>query len=484
MSASLKSYSGIRILSILVLLLFIFTYSIAGAFNSTDAGLTQTPSGMVILIVDGLGSGYINPEKDVFSMDGNILSTPDVNNILSISEDGFRSVSVRISPPEGENGHAVLVTGSNIATSSTIGYQNSTIYDIGRNNGIMSFAILEKGESPELLAKQDVAIYDTTTSINDPSMEIICNSYFEKGDEAVREDVVSYFEERNDMVLSFIEQYPQGSIERYHAYNQWAIDTALGLIDIMGTSHPQQRFILTVNIGAVDTAGMYRRNEGYSQAIEAVDGKVVPLHDEALNNGLAFVLTSDHGIAFESVDGRGGSKSEKYSSSPEVLYVPFIASSRNIIPSVMTQEHGQDDIAPTLLCILDLPAEMRFSTGGPLGIKEYANIGIRSEYDISVNVQEHGDIIVSTGACNEHLISGLEKGVVYEVFVLEEATGETEIITVDLNSDEMLYLEHQSTSSSSHFVSGSSEFRRNIGSVLIVLINVIGLILIYRISKD
>ncbi|NOQ48176.1 MAG: hypothetical protein GQ576_03415, partial [Methanococcoides sp.] len=180
------------------------------ALTPIDIQNIETDHGAVILIVDGLGASYIDPEKIPYALDGNPMEKPNIQNISALAKDGLQAFSVLTPSTEGENGHSVIVTGNPGATSAMISHNDATIYDVVRDNGYIMFAILEKGDTSELLAEQDVAIYDSTTSINDPQMKVMLNDYPGQPDAGMIIDVEKIFKEYAILGPPYVQQYKEG----------------------------------------------------------------------------------------------------------------------------------------------------------------------------------------------------------------------------------------------------------------------------------
>jgi bisphosphoglycerate-independent phosphoglycerate mutase (AlkP superfamily) len=450
------------------------------ALTPIDIQNIETDHGAVILIVDGLGASYIAPEKIPYALDGSPLEKPNIQNISALAKDGLQAFSVLTPSTEGENGHSVIVTGNPGATSAMISHNDATIYDVARDNGYIMFAILEKGETSELLAKQDVAIYDSTTSINDPQMKVLLNDHTNHHNTDMIIDIEKIFKEHAILAPTYVQQYKEGKIERYNAYNLWGIDTALKVIKLM-EQYPDQKYILTINIGAIDTAGLYRRNEGYVECIEELDIMVQPLIEKTEDNDLAFILTSDHGMAFQSKDGRGGSKSGKYATSPEVFQIPFIVTSSNIERAFIEKQLGQEDIAPTILSILDLPNELRFSTGDPFATKKYANFKILLPETGSVRISSEQTILETEGD-SEYIIYGLEKEKEYNITAeLSGTNNQLYERTVFADSDKVIQFEVDKKTDTNMIPKG---MRKTLGSIFIIGINLTGLAMIFRVVKS
>ncbi|KGK99619.1 hypothetical protein LI82_01210 [Methanococcoides methylutens] len=461
-----------------------FTAPQAGALSQTEVNPISTPDGAVILIIDGLGSSYIYPEMIPYALDGTTIEKPVARNISMLSDKGLRVVTVLTPSTEGEDGHSVIVTGNSGATPAMVAYTDATIYDIAHKNGYLAFGILQKGDIPEILAEQDVIVHDLTTSINDPQMEVIANFNYDSQYEDLWTSITEALEINAESAPEYIDQYPEGSIERYYAYNRWAMDTAIEVLDLMHQTYPEQKFILTINVGAVDTAGLYRRGEGYADTIEDLDIMIGELYELTEKNDLALIITSDHGMTFQSADGRGGSKSDKYASQPEVLRIPFIVTSRNLDNEVPEGEFGQQDIAPTILSVLDLPDEMRFTNGRSLASKSYVNFKVILPETGTVTISRSNETIADATGDDSYIFYGLERDKQYDIRV--KTTEEPEMLlerTVYSDTDQVIRFDPMPDVSEASGDAGQKDIRRTLGSILIILINLAGLGIIFRLIK-
>ncbi|WP_440952163.1 sulfatase-like hydrolase/transferase [Methanococcoides sp. FTZ1] len=470
---------------VLITYLIIFLNALpAGALTQVDVNPTNTPNGAVLLIIDGLGSSYIYPEVTPYALDGSAIEKPVARNIHVASDDGLRAVNILTPSQEGETGHSVIVTGNSGAGPAMVAHADATIYDIAHKNGYLVIAILQKGDIPQMLSEQDIVVHDITTSINDPQMEVLTNSQHQSEYDDMQVSVTEIMEQHAYIAPGYIEEYPEGSIERYYAYNRWAMDTSIDVLNLMHENYPEQKFILTVNVGAVDTAGLYRRSDGYADTIEDLDIMIGKLHEITEKNDLALILTSDHGMAFQSADGRGGSKSDKYSSQAEVLRIPFIVTAKNLRSEVLEGEFGQQDIAPTILSVLDLPNEMRFSNGKALGSKDYVNLKVILPEPAAVTIFSDNETISTANGDDSYIFYGLEQYKQYNVIV--ETEEDTDLImekAVYSDSDRIIRFDPATSVSKETNDTGQKNTLRTFGSVLIVLINLAGLVIIFRIMK-
>ena len=473
--------------STIIPLLILAAFLLISIFPTTAIASTivevkpvNTPDGAVILIIDGLGSPYIYPELAPYAIDGTALSKAVVYNISQIAENSARVVDIRAPQTYTEAGHSVLVTGNSGADGEMVGYSGATIYDMAHDNGYLALAVLQRGDFYEMRAEQDVILYDETNSINNPT---IMMSTSEHSGGNVPQNVIEAMEMRAEGAYDYVNRFPESSKERYDAYNRWAIDTGIDIIKSMSESAPEQKYILTINAGAIDSSGHYRRNGGYIENIEGIDAAIMPLYELCIENDLAFILTADHGMAFAADDVRGGHQAEKYAITSEAQMIPFIVHAPNlkIEAEVINGKFGQEDIAPTLLGILNIPNELRYTDGSDIGLKDYVNINVDTPASSSVELVRDGVIIASASNDDEYLFVGLESGVNYTV----RASGEqNEVMEQEVFADSDMTIEFTAHAMTSENEGGSQNMRHLIGGILIVLINVIGLVAIVRILKE
>ena len=70
----------------------------SGCAIDVQVGLTASPGGAVIVVVDGLGSSYVYPEHSAYALDGSALQKAVLFNLTG---GGARVVDVMVPVPEG-----------------------------------------------------------------------------------------------------------------------------------------------------------------------------------------------------------------------------------------------------------------------------------------------------------------------------------------------------------------------------------------------
>ena len=360
----------------------------------------HSSNGAILLVIDGMGASYIYPEVAPYDLDGNELGKANLSNIMLIAESGTRILDVRAPQTSTTPGHSILVTGYSNANKDTVG-EMMTIFDIVRKHDYICIAVMHKGDFEEMRAEQDAILFDSSNSIREPSITL-------EHTLSCPTDVLELMQEWQHNLL--LEE--KDGVERYIAYNGWAIDASDAIARFMCENHPDQKFLLTVNVGAVDSAGHYLGPEQYLGVIEGLDRDIYGLYQTCLENDLLFIITADHGMAFDRTErGRevGGHASEKYAKTLEAQRIPLIINGPNIRKGMMGGTYGQEDIAPTLLSGLDVMEVLRYSDGNIIPVKEYANLQVVMGSPADVIVQK-GDIIVASASGDDIIFVGLLPG--------------------------------------------------------------------------
>ena len=259
--------------------------------------------------------------------------------------------------------------------------------------------------------------------------------------------------------------------EKYSAYNKWGIDAANAVAGYMRKDHPSQRFLLTVNVGAIDSGGHNLGEDDYYLLVEDLDRDLYPLYTTAKENNIALFFTADHGMSFAAKNAkRGGHSSEKYSVRQESLKVPLVITSSNTVTGIFNGEYRQGDIAPTLLSVLDLPYNLQYADGKPINVKKYATIFVKADKEYSVSLWNDGQK-VSESSGSELIFAGMPLNTNYTIKAVgADKTHEEKLF---LDSDKMLELN-----------SGRGLDYRGVIAIILILIVIIGGLLIIKKIKD
>ncbi len=484
-SSEYNKYSGYRIIafrSCALFFLILFLIPTCSANDVAEINSVNTPKGAVILIVDGLSSCYVYPEYTPYAIDGSVLEKAEPENILQIFDQSCRVLDVTAPQTFTEGGHSVIATGYSKADSVLVGSFGTTIYDVAHDNGYLTFAIMEKGDSSGIRSKQNVIIHDAKNSITEPEMVIETNMLSGIG-KSISLSVADLMQENSLELQDQLDEYAEGSQQIYDAYDIWAIDTAIDLIDHMENEYPEQHYILTINVGAVDCAGHYKKNSGYVATIEGIDNATMNLYETCLEKDMAFILTGDHGMSFSTANSRGGHQADKYSVMTESQKVPLVIAAKDVDIGIIEGQFGQEDVAPTILEVLNLPGKLRAADGTAIPVKDYVNL--------KVNVPEEGKLILMRN--NEILFEntineaisfiGLEPDIDYVLKYASSSDSDDEIEKlINVGSStivDMFTSPKQPTSDKSY-----QNPRYIVGGTLIGAVNLAGLILIRKVLKE
>ncbi|MGI5992395.1 MAG: sulfatase-like hydrolase/transferase [Methanosarcina sp.] len=372
----------------------------------------NTPQGAVVLIVDGLSAPFIYPELTPYSLDGAILKKAELENLPKISKESARILELRAPQTFTEGGHSVLVTGNPGANSELVSFKDATIFDILHREGYLCIGVMERGDSWSICAEQDVILRDKNNSIKNIEMVIEQPDSF-PGVPEVPEGLLQVLERAAAKAPGYVAS--KETRKKHSGYNKWGIDTACDIVEFMSRNSPEQRYLLTINVGAVDMSGHYRNNYGYIDCIECLDYELPQLYELCKKNNIAFVLTADHGMCFSKADSKGGHQSKKFSVTEETQLVPFIVHAQDVKKEILRGKHCQEDFAPTLLGILDIPDRPRFVEGKQILLTNHVNLKVKLPEEGSVELRKDGKVIASLNNDDQFLFLGLEPGSTYTV---------------------------------------------------------------------
>jgi len=374
-----------------VVLISLITCLILPIASATDVVINPvtSPNGAVLLIVDGLGSSYFYPEFLPHDLDGNEMIGAEADSIMLIADGGARVLDITAPQPKTTLGHSVIVTGYSRADPLLVELDDATIFDSVSGHDYLCIAVMQKGDFKAIRAKQDAILFDGSNSIKTPAADLEINSH-------VPADVIELMQEWQNDLSDYLDG--KEGVERYAAYNRWGIDASDAIARHMCDRHAGQKFLLTVNVGAVDLAGHYMGPERYIELIEELDEDVRDLYLTCIENNLALIVTADHGMTFAMTEsGRyvGGHASDKYADFAESRRIPLIASGPNVRTGIIDGTYGQEDVAPTILSILDISETLQYSDGSVIPVKKYANLRVIAGAPLKMTLQKDGATLFS-----------------------------------------------------------------------------------------
>jgi 2,3-bisphosphoglycerate-independent phosphoglycerate mutase len=430
----------------LFLLLLLFPAPGLGSAIDVQVGPVAEPGGAVILVVDGLGASYVYPEQRAYALDGSALERATLFNLTG---GGARAVDVRVPVPETGKSHSVLITGNSAANPDRPG---PTIFDAARASGYLCLAVLERGDSMPVLQEMDGVLYLGDNSLH--GAEPI------PGFRAGAPPGLQYrFQVWRDRFAQY--SAPQG-VAGYAGYNAWALDVAADTVQNLSGQH----FLMLVNVGAVDSAGQNLGADGYREVVAALDKPLGRLAEICRRNNVLLAVTADHGMVFPSATGKGGHSAEKYAARLEALRVPLVFLGPGVEELNLGGRWSEMDVAPTLLSILNISGNLR---------AEGKSLPIRAGFDLRVTGAPAGlslwrgeERLANAAASGDYRFRGLSRG----LYSLRAGGKEWAVL---VNGDAAMDLGGKAEP--------QSDWKRIIGIILILAINLGGIAIIVRIWK-
>lgn len=424
----------------LPLIIFLLTSPAICAGDGVSPVGDAQPRGAVLLIVDGLGSSYIYPEHGPYSLEGRPLEQAVLFNI----SDGARVLDMRVRVSSTVPGHSTIVTGCSTADEILVGMDNATVFDAARRSGYVCLAILQRGDFMNMLLEQDGVLYFENNSLSgEPTM----------GSRAdLPEDAREILEEWMHACRFY------GS--SYSRYNRWGLDAATDLVRRL-----DRPFLLTVNLGGIDSAGHYRGFDEYIRAVRALDVGLGELVRACRDRDVLLIVTADHGMSFKG--SRGGHAGENYSDRLESLRIPLIAIGPGVDDVILGGRWSQADIAPTLLKLLGIEGDLAMSDGRSLPIRKTYSLRVELQRPGAVEVRRNGSVVAGDSGSSSYTFHGLERGV-YDLHVAGR------LRTIVLSGDTTLDLRQPGTGFVPRWLAGA---------ILILAINACGIFVIMRLLR-
>lgn len=431
-----------------MILPFLFLLLLLGSCSAVDVqvGPEDTPAGAVILVVDGLGASYVYPEHSAYALDGTPLGGAVLFNLTG---GGARAVDVRVPVPETSKSHSILVTGSSSTDPEALG---PTIFDAAREKGYFCLAVLERGDSMAVLQEQDAVLYLDNNALH--GAEPIPG--FKEG---VPQGLRSLFQEWRDR---FADYTAMQGLAGYKGYNQWGLEAAADIVEHLAG----RRFLMLVNVGAVDSAGQNLGIEGYLETVAALDAPLGKLAEACRKNGAILAVTADHGMSFPAAKGKGGHSAVKYAGRLESLRVPLVFLGPGVEELNLGGRWSEVDIAPSVLDLLGISRNLS-AEGRSLPIKKSYSLRITGAPG-AVSLSRDGKPLANASGDEVYNFRGLARGL-YTI----EGSGRSQEVLV--NGDRVLDLAGKGAD--------YADFRKILGLILILCINLTGILLIIRIWR-
>ncbi len=484
-----------------IILLTLFLIAIATAFTPLASAYTtitpdapsqsqsqyQPPSSIILIIMDGTGAPYLS--GTAHTIDGGKVPTithtliPPTSNII------IKTTAVVPQPTTGP-GHSVIATGYSKASTETVGFEDATLFDAARKAGWLTIAVMEKGDASNFRNEQDAILHAESNSINNPSMSVEIHPHFQDNENKMTDAIAGISKIMatwQKTPSDYITPTQKATVERYSAYNAWALDTSNAIVEYMENNHPDTRYILTINVGANDAAGHYLGMQRYTQVVDITNKNIGAFIDKIDTiPGMSIAITADHGMGFETTESKkGGHGSDKYAVLNEVLSIPFIIISSDE-PQANTATHtktiGQEDIAPTLVSLMDAPPLLRYTDGEAIQLKPYINIFIDCASTCDTKIKDKKQTIATATNDHEYLFTNLEPETTYTISAT--INGKEEIKTITAAHDTMVEFgtgtkQTNSPKENTKAASGKMPY-----ILLLITINGGGLLIIWKIMKS
>jgi hypothetical protein len=427
------------------LLLSIILMNTSSAID-VHVGPQAEPAGAVLLVVDGLGASYVYPEHHAYALDGSPLEGMVLFNLTGR---GARAVEVRVPVPETTKSHSVLITGNSATNPDRLG---TTIFDLARASGYLCLAVLGRGDSMPVLREMDAVLY-----LGDNSMH---------GAEPIpgfRAGALAGLKYRFQVWRDRFARYsaPQG-VAGYAGYDRWALDVAADTVRNLSGQH----FLMLVNVGAVDSAGQNLGADGYRDVVAALEAPLGRLAEACRQNNVLLAVTADHGMVFPSGTGKGGHSAEKYAARPEALRVPLVFLGPGVEELNLGGRWSEMDIAPTILNLLNISGNLS-GDGRVLPVAESFELRVTGA-PAGLELWRGGVRLADAATAGDYRFLGLSRG----LYSLEAGEKEWAVL---VNGDAAMDLAGKAVP--------QGNWKRIIGIVLILAINLAGIAIIVRIWK-
>lgn len=315
---------------------------------------SQSEKSAVLVIVDGLGSAYVYPDRSPACIDGSPL--PSIH--LGIIGNASARYELRVPRPETQSGNAVIATGYSGATDEMLSFYNATIYDVLRASGYLSIAIMETGDTGRMIAEPDIIVHEQNNSLYNPCLTIVVNG--QSVPAGVR-DILTASPHSG-------QSRGTGPAAIYRQYDDWSLGRANAMVRFLGEAYPGLKYLLVVSVAGADMAAHDRGFDSYRQAIEDLGPGLSSLEAACRDAGAVMLVTADHGMSFKSPVAKGSHASGQASERNESRLVPLLVFSDG--PGNRSGVYGQECLAPTLLSLMRCPDTLTIKDGKPLPVSD------------------------------------------------------------------------------------------------------------------
>ncbi len=225
----------------------------------------------------------------------------------------------------------------------------------------------------------------------------------------------------------------------YIRYDNWSLGFATDLVDFMNNSEPGVNYILLANAGGLDEAGHTLGSDGYEAVMSGLDPGLQELIDACYRSNVTLLVTGDHGMSFKDSSSKGSHASADVATRNESTLVPLLiySNDKEVKGSGL---YTQEDLAPTVLSLLDCPDTLSMCDGQSLPVKNKPSLYLRSNQPVNVTLtgQKSSDPISFSGI---YSMKDLDQGI-YSI-----KSGEYEK-DIDLRADMLVDIPEEAQTSS------------------------------------
>ena len=188
-------------------------------------------------------------------------------------------------------------------------------------------------------------------------------------------------------------------------------------------------------------------------------------------------------MTFSTDDSKGGHQAEKYSVMTESQKVPLIIATKDIENVIVEGDFGQEDIAPTILEVLNIPGKLRLGDGKTIELKDYTNVEVIIPEEGELSLSKNEEILFRNNIKGNIAFQGIEPNCEYMLTFKPLSDPDSTVIQSFIaGSDISVKL----LTSAQHSKSDKSyqNSRYIVGGALIGAVNLTGLLLIWKILRE
>lgn len=453
---------------LILLLILLLVGSVQGLTN-VQVSEVDRPQGVVILLVEGMGSSYVYPEYYAQPQDGRVLGRALLYNLTA---GGARILDMRVPVPNTKSSISVLMTGCSWADSDLISASNVTLLDAAKNEDFICIGILQHAHPtaffPDILSKLDGVLLMGNSEANDKPIV------------GAREDLPPEIAFQLQGWKNEFSSYNHGQgVENRVNCNAWTLDVASDLVRNIDSAP----FFILIDLSTVNRSGQDYGPDGYLMTLAGLDAPLGKLISACQSEDVLLLVTADRGMSFNSVSENGISTSFECHSEMDSLRIPAVFFGPNVDNFTLSGIWSQSNLAPSILDLMVFSQSLPWAEGKSMPIKERYDLKIEMEKEGPVEIYKLGDLMARSDGDQSYLFSGLERGN-YNVKVGSQMT------QVSINGDQILNL----TSSSRPLIRivwpdipelnmPELNARMIVGVILIFMVNFLGIMTIIRIVR-